>query len=161
VSGTASCPPGPGKLRGRAFHTETPDFVVAAVELANGVLVRLTTNFYVGSQGKQKGVEFHGDLGSLYLSSWQRFDAAVEFAEYGGQYQPVPPLRAPYEGTEWGRAVLDMAEGIREGQPHRATGEHAAHVVEILCAIADSVARGAPVEVHSSFTPPALMEWAV
>jgi predicted dehydrogenase len=146
---------------GAPFHIETPDYVVAAVELDSGVLVRLTTNFYVGGHGKQKGVEFHGDLGSLYLSSWQRFDAAVEFAEYGGQYQPVPPVRAPYEGTEWGRAALDMAESIRAGRPHRATGEHAAHVVEILCAIADSTARGAPVEVHSSFTPPALMEWAV
>jgi predicted dehydrogenase len=145
---------------GMPFHIKTPDFVVAAVELENGTLVRLTTNFYVGSQGKQKGVEFHGDLGSLFLSSWQGFDAAVEIAAYRGVYEPVPLIKEPYKGTEWGRAALDMAEAIEQGRPHRATGRQAAHVVEILCAIAQSVEGGQPVDVHSDFTQPALMDWA-
>ena len=145
---------------GIPFHIDTPDFIVSAVELQNGTLVRLTTNFYVGHHGKQAGIEFHGDQGSLYLSSWQSFDARVEFAEFGGRYELVSPLKDPYRGTEWGRAALDMAEAIKEGRPHRATGEQAAHVVEILCAIAESVAAGRPAEVHSSFTPPAMMDWA-
>jgi predicted dehydrogenase len=143
------------------FHIETPDFIVSAIELENGTLVRLTTNFYVGYHGKQNGVEFHGDLGSLYLSSWQHFHAAVEFSPYGAGYAPVPLVKEPYEGTEWGRAVLDMATAIEQGQPHRATGEQAAHVVEVLCAITESVERGRPVEVHSTFTPPALMDWTM
>jgi hypothetical protein len=33
-------------------------------------------------------------------------------------------------------------------------------VVEILCAAAESVEKGQPVEIHSDFTPPELMEWA-
>jgi predicted dehydrogenase len=145
---------------GVPFHIATPDFVMSNVELENGTLVRLTTNFYVGYHGKQNGVEFHGDLGSLFLSSWQHFDAEVEVADYAGEYVSIPLVKKPYEGTEWGRAVLDMAEAIEQGRPHRATGEQAAHVVEILCAIAESVERGRPVGVHSSFTPPALMDWA-
>ena len=48
---------------GRKFHIDTPDFVVALVELENGPLVRLTTNFYVAIQTKQSGLEFHGDEG--------------------------------------------------------------------------------------------------
>lgn len=145
---------------GVPFHIETPDFVVAAVELANGTLVRLTTTFYVTHHSKQAGIEFHGDLGSLYMSSWQDFDATVEFAEHGQKYTPVPLIREPYEGTEWGRAVLDMAEAIAQGRPHRATGEHAAHVVEILGAVTESMERNRPVPVHSDFTPPAPMDWA-
>ena len=106
------------------------------------------------------GVELHGDIGSLHLSSWQRFDASVEVAEYGGEYELVPPVKEPYtNGTEWGRAVLDMAEAVEQDRPHRATGAQAAHVVEILNAIAESVETGRPVDVHSSFTPPALMDW--
>ena len=46
--------------------------------------MRLTTSFYVGQQSKQKGIEFHGDTGSLFMSSWQDFDAAVELAPFGG-----------------------------------------------------------------------------
>lgn len=147
-------------FEGTPFHIDTPDFIVSCVELEGGVLVRLTTNFYVGGHSKQRGVEFHGDLGSLHLSSWQSFDAAVEVAEYGGEYQSVPLIKPPYKGTEWGRAVLDMAQAIEKGHPHRATGAQAAHIVEILNAIAKSVVTGHPVDVRSSFTPPALMDWA-
>jgi predicted dehydrogenase len=146
--------------QGHAFHIETPDFVVALVELENGTLVRLTTNFYVGHHSKQSGIEFHGDLGSAYLSSWQRFDAVVEFAQFGQTYEPIPPLKEPYPGTEWGRGVLDMADAIAQDRPHRATGEQAAHVVEILCAATESMRLQRPVEVYSSFTPPAPMDWA-
>lgn len=146
---------------GVPFHIETPDFVVAMVELANGTLVRLTTNFYVNFFSKQVGLELHGDLGSLYLTSWHNFDEPVEFAEFGKPYHRVPFVHPPYKGVEWGRAVRDMAQAIAEGRPHRATGEQAAHVVEILCAASESVQSGKPVEVHSSFTPPAPMEWGV
>ena len=40
---------------GRPFHIATPDWVVAAVELANGTVVRLTTNFYVERPGQAEG----------------------------------------------------------------------------------------------------------
>jgi predicted dehydrogenase len=75
---------------GVPFHIDTPDFITAVVELEGGLLVRLTTNFYVGGHTKQRGIEFHGDLGSLHLGNWQRFDTTVEFTEYGQNYQPVP-----------------------------------------------------------------------
>ncbi len=145
---------------GVPFHIDTPDFVTAAVELASGLVVRLTTNFYVGQHSKQKGIEFHGDLGSLYLDSWQSFDAAVEFAEFRQPYEPVPYAKEPYQGTEWGRAVVELADAIAEGRPQRATGAQAAHVVDILSAITTSYQQGGPVEITSDFTPPTPMEWA-
>ena len=145
---------------GVPFHIETPDWVVAAVELANGTVVRLTTNFYVGHHTKQKGIEFHGDLGSLHLDSWQNFHAGVELAEFGKKYEPVTLLKEPYQGTEWGRAVAELADALTEGRPQRATGAQAAHVVEICEAITTSLKQGGPVEVTSDFTPPTPMEWA-
>lgn len=157
--GTTLMPDRIGKT-GIPFHVEAPDWVVAAVELENGTVVRLTTNFYVGHHSKQSGVEFHGDLGSLYLSSWQSFDAAVEFAQFGKQYEPVPYLRTPARGTPWGRGAAEMALAMLEDRPHRATGEHAAHVVEILCAATESMQNNRPVDVHGSMTAPAPLEWA-
>ena len=147
--------------QGAAFHIETPDWVVAAVELASGPVVRLTTNFYVGHHSKQKGIEFHGDLGSLYIDSWQNFHAGVEFAEYGKSYEPVAPVKEPYQGTEWGRSVAELADAIAENRPQRATGAQAAHVVEICQAISSSFRQGGPVEVTSDFMPPTPMEWAL
>jgi predicted dehydrogenase len=146
---------------GVAFHIDTPDFVTAAIELANGTVVRLTTNFYVGHHNKQTGIELHGDKGSLYLQSWQNFNAAVEYAEFGGTYQPVELVREPYQGTEWGRAVRELAIAIQQNVPHRATGAHAAHIVDILCATKESYETGRPVAIYSEFVAPTPMDWAV
>jgi predicted dehydrogenase len=146
---------------GTPFHVTTPDFVTGAVELHDGTLVRLTVDFYVSQKTKQKGLEFHGDGGSVWLGSPQWFNAEVEQAAFNEPYAPVPYLREPYPGTEWGRGVRDMVNAIREDRPHRATGAQAAHVVEILEAMARSMEEGRPVEVHSSFAQPAPMEWGM
>ena len=47
------------------------------------------------------------------------------------------------------------------GRPHRASGEHAAHVIEILNAAAQAAAAHHPVDLVSTFTPPAPMPWAM
>jgi predicted dehydrogenase len=70
-------------------------------------------------------------------------------------------VREPYKGTDWSRALVDLAEAVEEGRPHRASGEQAAHVVEVLNAIDASARDGAPVAVRSSFEPPAPLDWAV
>jgi predicted dehydrogenase len=140
---------------GRPFVVEAPDFGVAVVELERGPVVRLTANFYVGHHSKQGGIELHGDTGSLYLSSWQEFDATVELAPFGGSYEAVPVTNA-FRGTDWGRALGELSEAIESGRPHRATGEHAAHIVEVLDAIATSIAERRSVEVASSFSATAL-----
>ena len=137
-------------MSGEPFTVGAPDFGVAVVELEDGPVVRLTTSFYVMQHSKQRGIEFHGDDGSLFLSSWQYFDAAVEVARNGDAPEPVL-LPHAYPGTDWGRAIAELSSAIAEHRPHRATGAHAAHVVEILDAIVASATEGRPVEVHSSF----------
>src|SRR5690606_34245449 len=102
---------------GAAFTVATPDFVTAAVELEGGVLARLTTNFYVGHHGKQRGVELHGDLGSLYLASWQEPNSAVEVAEFGGAYERLGDFSG--ERMRWGEDRKSVVEGRRGGRGGR------------------------------------------
>ncbi len=135
---------------GEPFTVGAPDFGVALIELEDGTLVRLTASFYVAQHSKQKGVEFHGDDGSLHISSWQDFDAAVELAPYGGAYEAVPVPHA-FRGVDWGRALAELSAAISEQRPHRATGAHAAHVVEILDAVETSRHEGRAVELTSTF----------
>jgi hypothetical protein len=77
----------------------------------------------------------------------------------------VPLIKPGYQGSrhkvEWGRAVREMSQAIAADRPHRATGEQAAHVVEILNAVTQSMQTSQPVTIHSSFTSPAPMEWAL
>jgi predicted dehydrogenase len=149
-------------IDGGSFRIGSPDLIVAAVELDGGTVVRLTASFYVGRPAKLRGsIEFHGDEGSLALGSFQDFDATVELGAYGGDYEPVPLVRPGYHGTAWARGVAEMASAIAEDRPHRASGEQAAHVVDILEGAATSIADGGrPIEISSSFARPPLMPWA-
>jgi predicted dehydrogenase len=147
-------------LSGDAFALSAPDFIVSVLELET-VVARLTTTFWV-RHGRQRGMEFHGvDGRSLHLTSFQEFDARVELTRDGGEtYESVPLLRKPYPGTDWARPLVELAEAIDEGRAHRASAEQAAHVVEVVEAIARSQAEGGAVEVRSSFQQPTPLDWA-
>jgi predicted dehydrogenase len=145
---------------GEPFTLTTPDFYVAALEHESGVVTRLTATFWVGA-GKQRGLELHGERRSLYLAAWAEFDSRLELSENGEEYEPVPLVREPYHGIDWSRPLVDLAEAIEGGRPHRAGAGHAAHVVEVLNAIDAARANGGGVGVRSSFPAPEPMEWAV
>jgi predicted dehydrogenase len=148
------------RLDGARFRPAAPDFSVGVLELESGAVVRLTATFWVG-MGKQRGLELHGDDGSLYSATWDTFHAPVHATTDGETYTPVPLVREPpFRGIDWGSALVDLAEAIEEGRPHRAGAEHAAHVVEVLNGIQASARDGGPVEVRSTFPPPQPMEWA-
>ena len=147
--------------RGETYRIGSPDLIIAMVELAGGSIVRLTCSFYVGRpSGPQGLMEFHGDVGSLALSSFQDFHATVQRGPAGGAYEPVTPVREPYQGIAWGRGVADLALAITEGRPQRVTGEHAAHVVDILSAARLSIRERRRIAIDSVFEAPALMDWA-
>jgi predicted dehydrogenase len=146
---------------GTPFRIGTSDLIVAAIEL-DGAVMRLTSSFYVGRPAKLTGgLEFHGDEASLALGNFQDFDATVEVGRYGESYEPVAPVRPPFRGTAWARGVAEMADAIAEGRPHRASAEQAAHVVEILEAVATSIADdGRAIDITATFSRPPLMPWA-
>ena len=144
---------------GTHFEPGGPDLVTAALEHEGGAVTRLTASFYVGPS-QQRGLELHGDEGSLFTPTWAESDSPVQRKTRDGEYKPVPLLREPHPGIDWGTALLDLARALAEGRPQRSTGEHAAHVVEVLEAVATSAASGASVPVRSSFPPPEPMEWA-
>jgi predicted dehydrogenase len=150
-------------LDGGQFGIGSPDFIVAAVELVSGAILRLTSSFYVGRPAVFRGgVEFHGDNASLALSSAQEFDATVEVGPFGGDYEAVESVRPPFHGTAWARAVAEMAVAIDAGRPHRAAADVAGHIVDIIEAARASMADGGrQIPVTSTFAPPDLMPWAV
>jgi predicted dehydrogenase len=148
-------------LDGEEFIVATPDFAVALVEWPDGPVARVTVNFYVPHLSRQPpGIEFHGDEGSLNLASWFQFNAKVERCAFGEKYAPVELVREPFPGCEWSRGLVEMGDAIREGRPQRVTGRQAAHVVEIMSGIHESIREQRPVEIESSFDPPAPMDWA-
>ena len=147
-------------LDGETFQVTTPDFILSLIEMKNGGWLRLTCNFYANDSKQDHAIEIHGDGGMLYLGSAYKYSAPVEFIEFGGEPSLIPPLREPYDGTEYARGLEDLAEAILQNKPHRATGDHAAHTIEIMEAIDTSIATKQTVDVHSNFRQPKMMDWA-
>jgi predicted dehydrogenase len=143
---------------GRQFTTSTPDVWICALEHESGVLTRLTASFWV-KPSKQRGLEFHGPTGSLWLPDWGGSNSRVMLTRNGEDYDEQQLLREPYGGIDWAAALLDLDDAIRDGRPHRMSAEHAAHVIEILDA-ADAARAGGPVDVTSTFDRPAPLPWA-
>ena len=131
------------RFRGRADRARRRDARAADDEL----LRRASTASSAGSSST-------ATTGRCSISSWQDFDAAVELAPYGGTYEPVP-VPGAFRGVDWGRALGELAAAISEERPHRATGAHAAHVVEILDAVETSIdERDARSSSTSTFPAP-------
>jgi predicted dehydrogenase len=147
-------------LDSQRFSVESPDCVVAVVELADGTLVRLTANFYVSDPARQRGVELHGDDGSLWLSTWFTFGGRLEHSPSGEPYREVPLIRTPRVMLPWAAGVEELARVAVEGGAHLTSGAHAAHVVEIVEAALRSARSGTPVQIRSRFPRPRPLPWA-
>ena len=144
---------------GTMFTLPTPDLYVAALDLADGVAVRLTASYWVGPD-RQRGIEFHGDDASLWMPTWAESNSRLLLTTNGEDETPVPPLREPYHGIDWAAPLLDLADAVAQNRPHRMSAEHAAHVVDVFEAIQAAAAGAGAVSVASSFPPPEPLDWA-
>lgn len=134
---------------GVAFKVNREDIAVAILEFASGMLARITASFYVTWNTPQTGLEIHGDDGMIRLARWDLFDTPAWIASpaTGDKLHRMLPDTFPAEGIEFARGLSDLAQALRENRPHKTTGTHASHVVEVIEAIRTSIAEGAAVEL--------------
>jgi predicted dehydrogenase len=147
-------------VAGEPFTIGAPDYVVASLEIEHGPVVRLTANFYVADPARQRGIELHGDAGSLWLSNWSQFDGSLEHAPWGEPFRPVPLLRVPDVPMPWAAGLDELASAMQEGREARISGRHAAHVVDVLETIRRAADQGRGLEVTSRFVRPPTPPWA-
>lgn len=148
-------------LSGTEIPVTAPDFVVAMVEYKCGLVVRLTTDWYINKQlPLHHGIEFHGDDACLHMGSYHNFNPKCSIYLPKGPPVVIPPLRMPERNMDRALGIVDLAEAIRDKRPHRCSAELAAHVIEVMEAIEQSSNSGAPVEVHSDVPAIPRMEWA-
>ena len=145
---------------GGTFEVAAPDFVTAILTTMDGAVVRLTANFYVTDPARQRGVELHGDAGSLWLSNWFQFEGTLEFAPVGEQYRTVPLLRTPAVAMPWAVGLADLWVSVNERRRPSADGELAAHVVEVLESIIRAAETGRTIEMTSRPDRPPAAPWA-
>lgn len=124
--------------RGEIMDVEVPTHVAGVMQFANGAVVNIAMSFDVAAH-RHLPLELYGTEGSLIVPDPNRFGGAVEFLPKGGEWMPVP-VTLPYaDGNYRSLGLADMAAGIRQQRPHRASGALALHVLEVM----DSFGRSA------------------
>ncbi|WP_129667293.1 Gfo/Idh/MocA family protein [Phytoactinopolyspora endophytica] len=141
---------GSGPKAGTRFAVEVPTHVNALVDFPDGPSASSTFSF--DSSVHRNMIEVAGTEGTLSVPDPNQFRGSLTVLATGQQdWQELP-----IEGTSLGRGigVVDMARSIRAGVPHRASGELALHVLEMMTAISTSAETGEFVTIRSRVDRP-------
>ena len=133
-----------GDRAGSKIVVRTPTHITGALEFVGGGIVTVLASWDIAATGLPY-LEVYGDRGSISLpnpdlfggSSRIRITSREDFSE-----PPPPPGTVDWTEVplsfpdEFGRGlgVADMARALRDGRPHRASGDLALHVLEVLTA---------------------------
>ena len=79
---------------------------------------------------------------------------AVDASAHEAEWRQVPLTHGRTENSR-SLGVADMAHALRSGRPHRASGELAYHVLDVMQSFAEASASGRHVELASSCQRPA------
>ncbi len=140
---------GSGPRAGTEFDVEVPTHVSALIGYASGQAATIVLSF--DSPLRRHGfVEITGTAATLAMPDPNQFDGDVRVHDLGSREWRSVASEGPVDGR--GLGVLDMARALRSRQPHRATGEIALHVLDIMEAISTSAETGSFEPVRSSFT---------
>jgi predicted dehydrogenase len=126
-------------LYGTVINVAVPTHIAGTLDFASGVVGTITTSFDVWSHSMPP-IEIYGTEGTLQVPDPNTFGGVVRVKRFrAGTWAEFPLINAYAENSR-GLGVADMAESILAGTPHRASGELACHVLEIMHGIHDASA---------------------
>ncbi len=147
-------------LNGQVIQVEVPTTVHGVLEFVNGANVTMSASWDVWNH-KRSAIEIYGTEGSLLGVNPNFFGGTPMVSARGEEWQNVETQAHPFRidnrtlrsGAQVADyrivGVLDMAMAIAQGRPHRASGELALHVLEVLEAFEGSSKSGQHVAIQS------------
>lgn len=141
---------GSGPRAGVEFDVTVPTHVASLADFAGGPSVSSTFSF--DSAVCRTSIEIVGTEGTLSLPDPNTFGGPLRLRRNGDDGWRELPVDGAAAGR--GIGVLDLARALRAGRPHRATGELASHVLEVMTAIGDSAERGEFRSIRSTVDKP-------
>ncbi|BAZ67763.1 MAG: Gfo/Idh/MocA family oxidoreductase [Pelatocladus maniniholoensis HA4357-MV3] len=163
----------PDKQTELPLDVNTPDFSVACIQFASGVIARLTCSIVAPHDHSLRII---GDTGTLGIHDCWYYGAPVYIRRsinirrkrFEGIWKQNYPLVKPthkfrYKGAQqmdFCRGVADMASAMIENRPCRLSSEFSLHNNEIVLAIQKSLDTGSPYKLTTTFEPIEPMFWA-
>jgi predicted dehydrogenase len=143
-------------LKGARVPVEVATHVTGALSFVSGALVSMTMSFDV-PRHRHGPIEIYGEVGSLIVPDPNFFGGKVEVATAAEEWREVPTRHAYADGNYRILGLADMAQAIRTARPHRASGDLAFHVLEVMEAFQKSSETGAAIAIASRPERPAPM----
>jgi predicted dehydrogenase len=141
-------------LRGQTFPVEVPTHVSTVIELESGALATLVTSFDVRAS-RYRNLEIYGTEATLSVPDPNTFGGPVQIRRSPRDEWQEIPLSHPNAEQSRGLGVADLAAAARSGRAHRASGELALHVLELMEGAIRSSEQGARVELETRCARPA------
>lgn len=143
-------------LRGTMIDVEVPTHVAAVLDLVSGPVVSLVASFDVQVSALPR-IEIYGTEGTLLAPDPNTFGGPVRVAASKSAGWSVVPLRAGFADQSRGIGAADLVLALRSGRPHRASGELAQQVLDIMQAVHEASASGESVELTTTCDRPELL----
>jgi predicted dehydrogenase len=138
---------------GQTIAVETPTHIAAVLDFEEGPVATLTTSFEVSSHSLPP-IEIYGEEGTLAAPDPNTFGGPVRIQKRGEQDWQEVPLAFPYAENSRGLGVSDMIHAELTGNPHRASGTLAFHVLDIMHSILDASETSRHMEITSTTPRP-------
>lgn len=137
---------------GRVIEVEVATHAVGVLDFAAGGIATMMATFDVWAAEVPR-IEIYGTRGTLSVPDPNTFGGPVR-VWLEGEWKEAP-LTHGYAENSRGLGVADMACALRSGRPHRASGEMAYHVLDVMEAIEDASRGGKHIEIKSTCEKPA------
>ncbi len=154
VIGRGSRPVLSEPLRGQSVSVTTPSHVSALLEFATGPVTTLVTSFdALASQ--LPWCEVYGTEATLSLPDPNTFGGPVRLRHAGEKEWRELPVSRPYATNSRGLGLADMITASAHGRPHRASGELAYHVLDVMQSVLEAAEARSWLELGSTTDRPA------
>jgi predicted dehydrogenase len=142
--------------RGKKIHVEVPTYITGLLEFGSGAQATILTTFDVWKANLPR-IEIYGSKGTLQAPDPNTFGGPVGLWKADSKEWEEIPLLPIRSQNSRSLGLADMAHAIRSGRAHRANGEMAYHVLDIMHSIHDAAREGCHITMSSSCTRPAPM----
>jgi predicted dehydrogenase len=141
-------------LKGTIIDVDVPTHIAGVLDFASGVTASLITSFDVYSHHLPE-LEIYGTEGTIQVPDPNFYCGPVLYKRGRAETWSEIPLLSDFSDDSRGLGVVDMAEAIQNGKPHRASGKMAYHVLDLMHGIHDASESGKYYEVKSTCERPA------
>ena len=142
------------KKFGNIIDVEVPTYVNGTLTFANGAIGTIITTFDTWDSQLPR-IEIYGSLGTLSVPDPNGFGGPIYYKKPGMKSWQEVPVLFGYQNNSRGIGVSDMAQSIIDGRTHRAHGDMAFHVLDIMQAIHESNDQEKVIRLTSTFNRPA------